>query len=146
LDAASTNLQYVLNSTTLDGNPVPDDVTGTPFPLDASGYTIPLILRGRSSTFNYRYSVIASGVASNNVTIPATAITAATKIIPPPTNGASCGLNFATSAGTPATAYTAGASVYVSMTNAAGNTASNTAQAILVTVNNLRMGMWRRYC
>ncbi len=134
IDAPTTNLTYVTNSTSLNGTAIPDSVTGTPFPLDAPGYTIPIILSQGTSTFQYLVRVNASGAVSNSVNIGGTTIISQTYIPPAPTNGASVALRFSDTNGTPVSLYAAGTNVYVTMTNAVGNTASNTVQTINVTV------------
>ena len=140
IDAPSTNLSYVAGSTTLDGNPIPDSLTGTLFPLDAPGYTIPVILRAGSSTFTYRCTVLAGGAISNSVNIGGTTVMSMMTLAPPPTGGASCTVNFTDSGGTPVSLYAVGANVFVTMTNAAGNSSSGTIQSIPVTVQNTTHG------
>ena len=140
VDAPSTNMQYVTNSTTFNGTPIPDSLTGTPYPLDPPGYTIPVILRGGTSTFQYLYRVTGPGVISNSFAITASSVTAQTTTTPAPTNGASVTLNFSDTNGVPVSLYAAGANLFVTMTNAVGNTSSNSAQIISVTVVNLTHG------
>ena len=55
-------------------------------------------------------------------------------LFPPPTNGATVTLNFTDTNGVPVSLYSVGANVYVTMTNAVGNTSSNSVQTIPVTV------------
>jgi uncharacterized repeat protein (TIGR01451 family) len=140
IDAPSANLSYVADSTTLDGNPIPDSPSGTLFPLDAPGYTIPVILRGGSTTFKYRCSVQSGGVISNSVNIGGTAIMTMLNLVPPPVSGPFCSLNFSDSSGVPVSVYAVGADVFVTMTNAVGNTSSNTIQVISVPVQNVTRG------
>ena len=140
LDAPSTNLLYLTNSTTYNGSPIPDSATGTPFPLDAPGYTIPVILSRGTSTFTYLCLVTGGGVVSNSVNIAGTTLYAATSLVPAPTNGASVSLNFTDTNGVPVSLYSVGANVFVTMTNVVGNTSSNTVQTIPVTVVNLTHG------
>ena len=138
VDAPSTNLTYLTNSTTWNGAPVPDSVSGTPFPLDAPGFIIPVILSRGTSTFTYQCKVNASGVVSNGVNITGTAISADTALPPAPTNGASVSLNFTDGSGQPTGFYFIGASVFVTMTNAVFT--SNTLQTINVTVTDTNTG------
>ena len=140
IDAPSTNLTYVPNSTTYNSNSISDSVSGTAFPLDAPGYTIPVILSQGSSVFTYRVLVNSGGAISNNVNIGGTAIFTSTFLPAAPTNGASVSLNFTDINGVPVNLYAAGANVFVTMTNAVGNTASNTLQTISVTVRDLTHG------
>jgi uncharacterized repeat protein (TIGR01451 family) len=148
IDTPTTNLTYVTNSTTFNGSPIPDNPgpyssTNTAFPLDAygsAGYTIPIIQSQGTSTFQYTVKVIASGTVSNSVNIGGTSIFTQTYLPPPPTNGASVALTFSTSGGVATSSYVAGASVYVTMTNAVGNTASNSVQTINVTVTDTNTG------
>ena len=135
IDAPSGNLTYVPNSTTYNSNAIPDNVSGQPFPLAApGGYTIPVILSQGTSTFQYLALVNAGGVVSNSVNIGGTTISCNAVLYPPPTNGASVTLNFSDTNGVPVSFYAVGANVFVTMTNAAGNTSSNSVQTISVTV------------
>jgi len=148
IDTPTTNLAYVTNSTALNGvaipdNPGPYNSTNTAFPLDAygsAGYTIPIIQSQGTSLFTYKVTVIAGGVVSNSVNIGGTSITTQTYLPPPLTNGAAVTLNFSTAGGAATNSYVAGANVYVLMTNAVGNTASNTVQTINVTVTDTNTG------
>jgi uncharacterized repeat protein (TIGR01451 family) len=140
IDAPSGNLAYVPNSTTLNSNAIPDNTSGTAFPLAPPGYTIPVILSQGTSMFQYLAQVTAAGMVSNSVNIGGTTIFAQTYIAPPPTNGASVSLNFTDTNGVPVSLYAVGANVFVTMTNAAGNTSSNTAQTITVTVQDVTHG------
>ena len=148
IDTPTTNLTYVTNSTTFNGTPIPDNPgpyssTNTAFPLDAygsAGYTIPVIQSQGTSIFQYTVKVIAGGVVSNSVNIGGTSISTQTYLSPPPTNGASVFLNFSTSGAVATNSYVAGANVYVLMTNAVGNTSSNTVQTINVTVVDTNTG------
>ena len=87
-----------------------------------------------TSTFQYLAQVNASGVVSNSVDIGGTTISCNAVLSPPPTNGATVTLNFSDTNGVPVSLYTVGANVFVTMTNAAGNTSSNSVQTIPVTV------------
>ncbi|HLX71756.1 MAG TPA: SdrD B-like domain-containing protein, partial [Verrucomicrobiae bacterium] len=141
IDTASTNIAYVPNSTTWNGNAIPDNPTNaTHFPLDSPGYTIPVILSRGTSIFQYLYTVTGSGIVSNDVNIGGTDIFGEANLTPPPTNGATVTLNFSDGSGTPTSLYTAGANVFVTMTNAAGNTSSNTVQTITITVKDATSG------
>ena len=140
IDAPSTNLLYLTNSTTFNGSPISDSVTGTPFPLDAPGYTIPVILSQGASTFTYLCKVASGGAVSNSVNIGGSSIFSQAFLAPPPLNGASVSLNFTDTNGAALNVYPVGANVFVTMTNAAGNTSSNTGQTISVTVVDLTHG------
>ncbi|HSY19311.1 MAG TPA: hypothetical protein VK815_13290, partial [Candidatus Acidoferrales bacterium] len=140
IDAPTTNLTYVPNSTTVDSNSIPDSATGTAFPLDAPGYTIPVILSQGVTTFRYLTVVNAGGVVSNSVNIGGTSISSQAFLAPTPTNGASVSLNFSDTNGASTNFYSAGANVYVNMTNAVGNTSSNSQQSINVTVLDVTSG------
>ena len=50
VDLPPTNLTYISNSTTLNGQSIPDSSGGTAFPIDAPGYTIPVILRSSGNS------------------------------------------------------------------------------------------------
>ncbi|MCX6895618.1 MAG: Ig-like domain-containing protein, partial [Verrucomicrobia bacterium] len=138
IDAPSTNLTYVTNTTTLDGNALADDLIGTTrFPLDESGYTIPVILRNGNSTFKYRYRVNSAGVVSNSVNVGGTTLVAQTTIAPLPPGGTNqCAINFTGSGGAAQTSYAGGANVYVTVTDNDVNTSTNTIQTTTVVVRN----------
>jgi uncharacterized repeat protein (TIGR01451 family) len=148
IDSPTTNLTYVTNSTTYNGSSIPDNpgpynATNTAFPLDAygsAGYTIPIILSQGVSTFTYQAKVNAAGAVSNSVNIGGTTITTQTYLAPPPTNGAPLAVNFSDTNGVATNVYTAGANVFVTMTNGVGNTSSNTVQTINVTVIDTNTG------
>ncbi len=135
IDAPSTNLVYVSSSTTLNGTPIADSVSGTPFPLDGTGYTIPIILSRGSSMFQYQFQILSGGTVSNSVNIGGTTISA-NAIIPPSTstNGVTVNIRFTDTNGATIALYTVGTNVFVTLTNAVGNTATNTIQTLLVTV------------
>jgi len=134
IDAPSTNLLYVASSTTYNGSPIPDSATGTPFPLDAPGFTIPVILSRGTSTFTYLCQVTGGGVVSNSVNIGGSSIFSSASLVPAPASGATVSLIFTDTNGGPVSLYSVAANVFVTMTNAAGNTSSNTVQTIPVTV------------
>ncbi len=140
IDSPSGNLTYVPNSTTLNGSPIPDSVSGTPFPLDSPGYTIPIILSQGTSIFQYQAQVNGAGAVSNSVNVAGTTIFSSTILSPPPANGATVTLNFSDSGGNPVSSYQVGGNVFVVMTNAAGNTSSSTVQTISVTVTDQNSG------
>ncbi|HEV2695398.1 MAG TPA: Ig-like domain-containing protein, partial [Verrucomicrobiae bacterium] len=70
VDAPPPALNYLTNSTTFNGQPIPDSATGTPFPLDTPGYTIPIILSGGTTIIQYKAVVVASGSIQNSAGIP----------------------------------------------------------------------------
>ena len=140
IDAPSGNLTYVPNSTTLNSNAIPDNLSGVNFPLAAPGYTIPVILSQGVSTFQYLAKVNGAGTVSNSVNIGGTVIYSSALLAPPPTNGASVTLKFSDTNGVPVNLYAAGANVFVTMTNAVGNTSSNSQQSINVTVVDVTGG------
>ncbi len=140
IDAPSTNLLYVTNSTTYNGSPIADSASGTAFPLDEAGYTIPVILSRGTSTFTYQCKVTASGTVSNSINIGGTGIYSETSLAPVPASGASVTVNFGDTNGVAVSLYSVGANVFVTMTNAVGNTTSNSAQSISVTVVNVTHG------
>jgi uncharacterized repeat protein (TIGR01451 family) len=150
IDSPTTNLTYVTNSTFLNGvaiadNPPPyTNGVNTAFPLDnfgSAGYTIPVILSQGTSTFTYKVTVNAAGSVSNSVNIGGTTIISQTTIFPPSTtNTPVVYVNFSDTNGVATNSYLVGASVYVTMTNAIGNTASNTLQSISITVTDSNTG------
>lgn len=74
VDTPSGSLQYVPNSTSLNGFPIPDTTNG--FPLASPGYTIPVILSQGTSTFQYLATVVGSTGVSNSVNVGGTVISA----------------------------------------------------------------------
>ena len=140
IDAPTTNLLYLTNSTTWNGAPIPDSTSGTAFPLAAPGYTIPVILSRGTSTFTYMEKVIGAGSVSNSVNIGGSTIFANAYLPPAPTNGVSVSLNFTDTNGVSVGLYTVGANIFVTMTNAVANTSSNTVQTITVTVQDVTHG------
>ena len=142
VDAPPTNLAYLAGSTTRDGVPVPDDITSTPFPLDSPGYTIPMILRGGSSTFTYLCTIVAAGAITNTVSAAAFNVTAQTIVTTPATNAPApqCAVNFKDAAGRTTSSYAVGGSIYVTLTNAAANTSSNSVQTTAAVVQDPTSG------
>jgi len=140
IDAPSGNLTYVPNSTSFNSNNIPDNTSGQIFPLASPGYTIPIILSQGTSVFKYLAKVNAAGVVSNSVDIGGTTIFTSTLLTPPPTNGATVTLKFTDTNGVASPFYTVGANVYVTMTNAVGNSSSNSVQSISVTVKDQTSG------
>ncbi len=140
IDAPTTNLLYLTNSTTWNGTPVPDSPSGTAFPLDAPGFTIPVILSRGTSSFTYMSKVVGSGAVSNSVNIGGTAIFSQAYLPPAITNGAAVSVNFTDTNGVSVGLYPVGANIFVTMTNAIGNTSSNSVQNITVTVQDLTHG------
>jgi uncharacterized repeat protein (TIGR01451 family) len=146
IDTPTTNLTYVTNSTTWNGaaiadNPGPYSATNTAFPLDglgSQGYTIPVILSQGTSTFVYQVKVNAAGAVSNSVNIGGTTIFAQTVV--PTAIGVSVTLNFTDTNGVSVASYLAGAKIFVTMTNAVGNSSTNTVQTISVTVTDTNTG------
>ena len=132
IDLPPTNLSYVTNSTTLNGTPISDNVSGPAFPLSSpTGYTIPVILRAGTSTFRYQAKVVGSGVISNWVGVAA--MTASTdNTLTPNTNTST--INFTDSGGTTAASYAAGANIFVTLTDPGANTSSSSQQTVPVVV------------
>ena len=100
IDAPPAPLVYVPNSTTLNGNPIPDDGNG--FPLDSPGYTIPIINPGGFAQFQYSATVTAAGSVVNTATVSGggDVLTDSNSV---PTNGTICTLSFTDSSGSPVT-------------------------------------------
>ena len=142
IDAPPTNLSYVLGSTTMNGNPIPDSTTGTPFPLDAPGYTIPVILTGGTSTFQYLCTIVAPGIITNTFSAAAYNVVASAQVTTPATNNPNpqCFVNFTTAGGTVTSGYIVGGNIYVTLTNAAANTSSNTVDTASVVVQDTTSG------
>ena len=81
VDAPPPALNYLTNSTTFNGVPIPDSATGTAFPLDTPGYTIPIILSGGTTIIQYKAVIVGAGSIQNSAGIPGYNITV-TNIIP----------------------------------------------------------------
>ena len=141
IDAPPTNLAYVVSSTTLDGNPIPDSATGTHFPLASPGYTIPVILRGGTSTFRYLCTIIAAGSITNTISAVGYNISAQANVATPTTNtSTTCYVMFTDSGGTLTNSYVVGGNIYVTLTNAAANSSSNSVQTTTVVVQDITSG------
>ena len=142
IDAPPTNLAYVAGSTTLDGVSIPDNATGIRFPLVSPGYTIPVILRAGTSTFTYLCTIVAPGSITNTVSSAEYNITAQAQVASPATNAPTptCNVRFTDAGGITTAAYVVGGSIYVTLTNAAANTSSNTLQTTAVVVRDTTSG------
>src|SRR5262249_33739116 len=141
IDAPPPTINYVPNSTTWNGNPIPDSPTGTPFPLDAPGFNIPIILRDGKSTFTFRAVTTAPGIISNSVTAGGYALSAQSVLYSPPSGTSTqCNLSFSDAGGTATAAYSVGAGIYVNLADADANTATNSIQSISVVVSNITRG------
>ncbi len=141
IDAPPANITYLSNSTTivLEGvtNAVADNVGGlTAFPLDETGYTIPVILRGGTSRFTYRSTIIGAGPINNTVTASGYNVSAQSSVnapsggITPPT------VNFTDSVGSTVSSYSPGSGVYVTVADIYSNTSAATVQTFTVNVRN----------
>ena len=142
IDELPTNLlAYVTNTTTWNGNPIPDSPSGTAFPLDAPGFTIPIILRDGTSRFTFRTVTVAPGNITNVVSAVGYSLVASAVATPPAGGGSTqCGLTFADAFGSPVASYTAAANVHVRLTDADANTSPSTPQTVSVVVRNLTGG------
>ena len=142
IDDLPTNLiSYVTNSTYYDGNLIADDAFGTAFPLDDPGYTIPVILRNGSSTFSFLVSVDTPGAITNVVQAAGYSLSASSVVTPPPGGGTTQSvMDFTDNAGTPVGFYSSGDSVYLTLTDADGNTDSGSVETKTVTVENTDSG------
>lgn len=141
LDSLPASLSYVANSTTRDGNPIADGSTGTPFPLDESGYTVPIILRGGTTTFKYRVTILQSGTIENTASNVSYNLTAENTVEVPPGGGSTpCVIAFTDAAGASMAAYAAGASVYATLTDPDSNNSPSVAEFITVPVTNTTNG------
>ena len=142
IDAPPTNLSYLAGSTTLNGVPIPDSPTGTLFPLDSPGYTIPVILSGGTSTFQYLCTIVAPGIITNTAGAMSYNIVATAQVATPSTNNPNpqCFVNFTGSGGNNISNYIVGGNIYVTLTNAAANTSSNTVQTATVVVQDTTSG------
>jgi uncharacterized repeat protein (TIGR01451 family) len=67
LDELPPGVSYLLGSTVVGGQPVPDDGSGTPFPLDESGYTIANITARGMISISYAAFIEGEGVFTNRV-------------------------------------------------------------------------------
>ncbi len=67
-DELPNTIEYELNSSEINGSPIPDDTTGTtPFPLDEGGYNISLISKLDSITVTFNATVKENVDSINNV-------------------------------------------------------------------------------
>lgn len=139
LDTPPAPLIYELNSTTVDGTPIPDDGMGTPFPLDAPGYVVPLIEPDGFVEFKYRATVqvgatsVQNSVSADGGGRPVTD----DEIVPVDNPGqTNCTLSFTDSGGSGVSIYIVGQSIYVTVTDGDANTSPVTAESITVLVSN----------
>ncbi len=141
LDPLNASLSYVAGSTTRDTVAIPDGVSGTPFPLDESGYNIPIILRGGSTILKYRATITAAGTITNTVNnITYNLNSDATLTVPPGGGSTPCTVAFTNSSGTVQASYTAGTSVYATVTDPDSNQSSTTIETMMAVVTNAATG------
>jgi hypothetical protein len=134
-------LNYVAGSTTLDGEPLPDDTVGTPFPLDEEGYTVPIILRSGTSVFTYRAAVTAAGSIVNKGAAPQYEIYAETEAeVPPGAGSHPCQVEFVDAGGTLVTVYPEGAPIYLWFTDPDANRDPGAVETITLIVRNETTG------
>ncbi len=65
-DVIPAGTTYVPNTTVVDGESVPDDVSGTPFPMDDTGVPVPLVPAGNSVTIKFRVTIDAGAKSVTN--------------------------------------------------------------------------------
>ncbi len=134
-DSPPPALSYIPGTTTRDGNPIADQGT-TPFPLDESGIIIPILPRKTSTTISYEADIVASGNITNTATASGAGTSTDVNPVPP---GAvnQCVIHFTSSDGsTTVTASNPGDSLYVTITDADGNTNSGSQQVLGIVVQN----------
>jgi uncharacterized repeat protein (TIGR01451 family) len=150
-DQPSVRMRYVANSTTnftsVSTNAVPDKAGGV-FPLISPGYTNAIIQARGTIKFTYQFTVTnVNGTISNTVTIPSSifasglqvSLTADSEVTP--TNAyAVPAVNFTDTNGVATNAYPVGGSIYVTVTNAAANLATNATDTIQVMIADVTTG------
>ncbi|MGI5869738.1 MAG: DUF2341 domain-containing protein [Kiritimatiellia bacterium] len=142
LDTLPPQLQYVPNSTTLDGEPLPDNhAPATPFPLDAPGYTIPIILRAGTSVFTYRTLVVGPGSIVNRGAVPQYEIydDTETEVLPGEGSHPSV-VRFVDAGGNDVEVYPEGDDIYLWFTDADANRNPDAVETITLLVRNETTG------
>ncbi|WP_040549672.1 carboxypeptidase regulatory-like domain-containing protein [Pedosphaera parvula] len=148
LDGLPSTINYVPNSTTVNGVPVADNLVppaNTAFPLDENGLVLPQILVGGYSDIKFR-TIINSGITSITNTVSAEGagqpvISTDTVVVSPSTNQyPTVTIAFTDASGTPVSSYLINNSIYVKLTDTAQNTNASTAQTLVVAVTNLSNG------
>ena len=145
LDTLPAQLSYVPGSTTLKGETLPDDAAGaTSFPLDEVGYTIPIILRGGTSVFTYRTTIIGSGSIQNVASKPQYELVAENNVEVPDAAGSNPSTVVFTSGpnGTETGVYSTGSGVYLRLTDQDANLNSSTTETLAVIIKNETTGDW----
>jgi uncharacterized repeat protein (TIGR01451 family) len=141
LDPLAPQLSYVPNSTTLDGNPIPDDLVGTTvFPLDESGYVIPNIPRGGQSVFTYRTTLVGLGQVTNTVSNDGFSLSSSANVAVVPGDITPPVIEFTDDVGGSKSTYLVNTDVYLTLTDANANTDETQVETIQVLVKNLDTG------
>ncbi|HPK36921.1 MAG TPA: hypothetical protein PLH01_01445, partial [Kiritimatiellia bacterium] len=142
LDTLPSQLSYVTNSTTLDGEPLPDDTVGsTLFPLDEDGYTIPVILRAGTSIFTYQTTIVGTGSIVNRSAVPQYEVYDETGAdVPPPAGSHPCTVEFVDAGGNPVTVYREGAPIYLWFKDLDANRNTNAVETITLIIRNETTG------
>ena len=135
LDSLPVTIAYQAGTTTYNGAPIADGVSGTIFPLDESGYTIPIILRGGTSVFTYRVAILASGSIRNTAVGPGLSVDHEVEV-PPPAGCPPVDIEFTGSGATPVSFYQADDDVYVWLSFSGANTNNAGIDTMLITVEN----------
>jgi uncharacterized repeat protein (TIGR01451 family) len=141
LDPLNPALTYVAGSTTRDGVTITDDGTGTAFPLDESGYVVPIIMRGGSTFFTYRCVINSAGSIANTASnANYNLVSTVNVVVPPPAGATACGAQFTDAAGVVQAVYTAGASIYATLTDPDANNNTSAVESFQIVVNNTTSG------
>ncbi len=150
LDALPISLNYVTNSTTVNGTPVADNPVPpatSAFPLDEAGLILPQIQVSGFSEIKYRVTVAVGSTAISNSVLASAGGTAGTGddtvtstesvLAAPPVTVA-----FTDATGTPVSAYLINSGIYVTLTDLAQNTNAGSAQTVSIRVTNVSNGDW----
>ncbi len=150
LDALPSSLNYVTNSTSVNGVPVADNLVppaATAFPLDESGLILPQIQVNGYTDIKYRVTVNPGATSISNSVLASAGGTAGSEddtvqssesvIAAPPVT-----LAFTDVSGNPVSAYLINSGIYVTLNDLAQNTNSGTAQTVSVRVTNISNGDW----
>jgi len=143
LDTLPTQLDYVANSTTLDGETLPDNTAPgtTPFPLDESGYTIPIILRAGTSVFTYRTTIVGTGSIVNRGAVPQYEIYDETEAeVLPPTGSHLSEVRFVDADGNDVNVYPEGDDIYLWFKDLDANRNTNAVETITLIIHNETTG------
>ncbi|MFZ1756834.1 MAG: hypothetical protein WBO46_22360, partial [Caldilineaceae bacterium] len=138
-DSFSAGLTYVNDSTTQDGGPLADDLTGTTrFPMDEGGVVVGVLAVDQSVAFAYHAVVGNVNSVTNAAGTTANVFQLTTELVVPVDQGniTACSVDFLTAlGGSSASFYQANGTIFLRLTDGDKNT-SGGQEVVSVTVHN----------